>query len=430
MACKIRKGCDIGKHRGGGEVTNDFSNKTFHELLTTLSLIIDYQEGKQLYHAWRVAVVAKHLSDEATPDDSPWLFYAGLLHDVGITGIGDHPADHPDLRESELAPWLRHHSHIGARIVGEIPGLKHIARYIKDHHEWWNGKGFPDAKEGDEIPLHSQIIRMADSFDVMLRVRPKLTRTDMYEYYRSHSGKEFSKKLWDVFRRLNNKDMGMFFYEIDEDFKVPFKLKEVISELPAVNMPLEDSFVDSILKVFGVVTDAKHSYTAGHTERVRQYSITLAKILGLPDKEMRVIGRAAYLHDIGKVAVPVSILDKPGPLTEDEWKVMAMHTVYTMELIDGIEALWDLSPIAGSSQEFYDGTGYPDGLKGDDIPIGSRIIAVADAMDAMTTDRAYRKALGWDVAISELKRGSGTQFDPNVVDAAITYIAKEKLENE
>lgn len=143
------------------------NNKTFHELLTTLSLVIDYQQGRQLYHAWRVAVAAKYLSDEVTPKDSSWLFYAGLLHDIGVPGIGDHHAKHPELRENELSPWLRHHSHIGARIVDEIPGLKHIVPCIKDHHEWWDGKGYPDGLKGDEIPIGSRIIAVADAMDAM-----------------------------------------------------------------------------------------------------------------------------------------------------------------------------------------------------------------------------------------------------------------------
>ncbi len=412
----------------GKTVMPELNKKTFHELLTTLSLIIDYQGGKQLYHAWRVAIVAKYLSDEINIRDSQWLFYAGLLHDVGITGMGNHPAEHPDLKDSELSDSLRNHPLTGAKIVAEIPGMDKIVTWIRDHHEWINGKGFPEHKKGTDIHLSSQILRMADDYDLRFRVKPDLTRTDLYEYYRQHAGKEFKTELWDVFRRFNNKDMGIFFYEINDDAKIPFKLKELLEELPYTkHFNGDDEFIESILKVFGIVIDAKHPYTAGHSKRVRDYSIILSKRLGLNKREIKKIAMAAYLHDLGKIAIPLSILDKPGPLSKSEWKIMKKHTVYTMELIDSVDILWDLGPLAGYSQENYDGKGYPDGLKGKEIPIGSRIIAVADAMDAIKTKRSYKKALSWKTVIGELKKSSGNRYDPEIVYEAVAYIKEEQL---
>jgi HD-GYP domain-containing protein (c-di-GMP phosphodiesterase class II) len=397
--------------------------QAFQQIIATLSLIMDYQEGRQLYHAWRVAIVAKFIAEEAIPEKAGDIFYAALLHDIGIRAPGEHPSNFSDLIEaSKSYPWLRHHSTIGANIVKEIPGLEYIAPLIEDHHEWWGGIGFPAGKKGDEIDSESQIIRMADSFDLLLRNGEKTTKTDIYDYFRTHSGKEFSDSLWPSFLRFNTRNMGILFYEINEDSKVPLKFHEIFSELPSIEVGLSDDFTEKVLRLFGRLIDAKHAYTERHSEGVANYSRAIAERMGLSKEDIEVLYYAAYLHDFGKVAIPVSILDKPGPLAPEERKVVERHAVYTMELIHSIEAFWHLAPLAGYSQEHYDGSGYPDGLKRDEIPTGARIIAVADAIDAMTSDRPYRKALGTDVAIKELRRCSGTQFDPKVVEAAISFM--------
>ncbi|MCL4558632.1 MAG: HD domain-containing protein [Deltaproteobacteria bacterium] len=409
-------------------MTGKMNNSTLNQLLATLSLIIDYQGGEQLYHAWRVAIVAKYVCDEISPAESQWLFYAGLLHDVGITGIESHPARYPELEESHLSYWLRYHPVIGANIVEKIPGLSRVAPWIRDHHEWINGKGFPAHKREQSIHVNSQILRVADDYDLRFRTRAGLTRSDMYEYFRSHVGTEFSPHMWDVLRRLNSKDMGLFFFEVNDESRLPYKLKEIMHDLPAIDGTVsEDVSIDVILRVFGIVIDARHHYTAGHSERVREYSMILSKRLGIKGHELKSIARAAYLHDLGKIATPLSILNKAGPLNKSEWKTMRRHTIYTMELIDAVEALWELGPLAGYSQERYDGTGYPDGLKGSAIPMGARIIAVADAIDAIKTRRSYKRALSWRVVVRELKKSSGSMYDPEIIDHAIDYITEEKL---
>ncbi len=404
------------------------SNKNLDQLLTTLSLIIDYQGGEQLYHAWRVAIVAKCICDEISPAESPWLFYAGLLHDIGITGMNDHPARHPELTMSHLSHRLKYHPVIGAGIVGEIPGLNRVAPWIRDHHEWIDGNGFPAHKREQDIHVNSQILRMADDYDLRFRARAGLTRSDLYEFFRSRVGTEFSPAMWDALRRLNSGDMGLFFFEVNDESRLPYKLREILHDLPAIDRTMSgEAFIDVILRVFGIVIDARHRYTAGHSERVRQYAAILSKRLGIKGHELKDIARAAYLHDLGKIATPLSILDKAGPLNESEWRMMKKHTIYTMELIDAVEALWPLGPLAGYSQERYDGKGYPDGLRGSKIPLGARIIAVADAMDAIKTKRSYKEALSWKVVIGELQKSAGNRYDPEIIDHAIAYITQEKM---
>ena len=165
---------------------------------------------------------------------------------------------------------------------------------------------------------------------------------------------------------------------MDEN-RISEMLPEVIRDLPPFDLTSCDTDVRRIVKVFAQVIDAKHSYTAGHSERVAQYTYKLSKAMGLSEELARDYEIAAYLHDAGKVAVPKDILDKPTSLTSEEFKLMKRHPVYTMEIMSMVSALKDLVRVAGGHQERYNGGGYPDGSSGASIPFGARIMAVADA---------------------------------------------------
>jgi diguanylate cyclase (GGDEF)-like protein len=154
-----------------------------------------------------------------------------------------------------------------------------------------------------------------------------------------------------------------------------------------------------------------------HVERVSEMAGMLAIAVGQPTPEVQRIRLAAKLHDIGKTAIPAAILDKPSPLNEREWEFMHRHPVIGARIVSAAPALADTAPLIHSSHERIDGLGYPDGLKGENIPIGSRIIAVCDAFEAMTSDRPYHRGIGTDEALEELKHHAGTQFDATIVEA-------------
>jgi diguanylate cyclase (GGDEF)-like protein len=154
-----------------------------------------------------------------------------------------------------------------------------------------------------------------------------------------------------------------------------------------------------------------------HVEQTAECSAALAQALGQSEREVRRIRLAAKLHDVGKTAIPASILDKPGPLDEQEWAFMRRHTLIGERIVLAAPALANTAPLIRSSHERIDGHGYPDRLAGDNIPLGSRVIAVCDAYHAMTSDRAYRPGIGIDAALQELHRHAGTQFDTTVVEA-------------
>jgi len=173
----------------------------------------------------------------------------------------------------------------------------------------------------------------------------------------------------------------------------------------------------STLAALGAALDVRDAETKGHSERVVAYSLRLGRQLKLSEKEMIALEQGALLHDIGKIGVPDAILLKPGKLTPQEWEKMRMHTIIGVKIIKDIDFLQGAIPVVGQHHEHWDGSGYSNGLKGEEIALNARIFAVADTIDAMTSDRPYRKALPLEVVEKELRKYCGTQFDPMVVDA-------------
>jgi putative nucleotidyltransferase with HDIG domain len=178
---------------------------------------------------------------------------------------------------------------------------------------------------------------------------------------------------------------------------------------------LEHSY-DVTLEALGDALDLKDSETEGHSKRVTAYTIALARAIGINPAQIKVIARGAFLHDIGKMAIPDEILRKPGKLSQEEQEAMREHCTRGYQMLRKIPFLKEAAEIVFSHQEYFDGNGYPNGLRGNEIPIGARIFAVADTLDAITSDRPYRKARSFDAAREEILRFSGAQFDPAVVE--------------
>jgi putative nucleotidyltransferase with HDIG domain len=173
------------------------------------------------------------------------------------------------------------------------------------------------------------------------------------------------------------------------------------------------------------ILEAKDPYTKGHTERVASYSMALANRLNLPPEDLRRILFGSLLHDIGKMGLRDEIINKPGPLTPEEWVEMKLHPVVGAQIVEKMEFLTGAVDIVRHHHESWDGKGYPDGLAGEAIPYSARIVTVADSFDAMTTDRPYRKALTIAEALRRLKESSGIQFDPAIAKVFITYVREK-----
>jgi putative nucleotidyltransferase with HDIG domain len=191
-------------------------------------------------------------------------------------------------------------------------------------------------------------------------------------------------------------------------------VKARTDQLQAAMANLERSY-DITLETLGDALDLKDRETEGHSKRVTAFTIAIARAMGLPREQINTIARGAFLHDIGKIAIPDKILNKPGKLEPDEMTIMKEHAYHGYQIVKKIPFLAEAAEIVYSHQERFDGSGYPRNLKGAEIPLGARIFSVADTLDAITSDRIYRRKQTLQAAREEIHRWAGRQFDPEVV---------------
>ena len=226
---------------------------------------------------------------------------------------------------------------------------------------------------------------------------------------------------------LNNKRKGKKFTEEDLRLLSAFASQ---AALAIERSRLYEDLLSANLKTMQALAfalDARDDYTFGHSKRVTDYVLVVGEALGLQGRELKSLEYAASLHDIGKIGITDRVLRKPGSLTPEEFELIKDHTMIGANIVRPVEFLKEAVPLIYHHHERYDGKGYPAGLKGEEIPIGARILGVVDAFEAMTSDRPYRKALAPDVAIEELKRWAGIQFDPQVVEVFIEIYEKAEV---
>jgi len=211
---------------------------------------------------------------------------------------------------------------------------------------------------------------------------------------------------------LEARQLLLFAQELGDSFR---RERERAAELEHALSELQDAYLRTV-RSLAFVVEAKDAYTGQHLERCRVYGMALMRELGIGD-DQRSAEYGFLLHDAGKVGVPEAILNKPGPLTAAEWRIMRTHPLIGYQLIAGIPFLKVAAELVRYHHEMYDGSGYPEGLRGEAIPLAARVFSVVDAFDAMTTDRPYRSAMPATRAVEELERMAGSQFDPTVVAA-------------
>jgi putative nucleotidyltransferase with HDIG domain len=200
-----------------------------------------------------------------------------------------------------------------------------------------------------------------------------------------------------------------------------------IRQLNKTKLELEQMNAE-LLELMVTTLEARDPYTSGHSRRVQNYAVLIARALGLPEREVRLLSQAALLHDVGKIHEKYArILSKSDKLTPDEWALMQQHPIDGERLVSTMSRLKELTPAIRHHHEQWDGTGYPDGIAGDDIPLSARIIALADTIDAMTSVRPYRGALSEDQVRAELVRCRGRQFDPKLTDQILSHTLWKKL---
>ena len=203
------------------------------------------------------------------------------------------------------------------------------------------------------------------------------------------------------------------------------KLEVVNKELITAQEELKEAHL-AIMKALIVSEEARDPYISGHSRRVTKYAMAIADKMDMDEDEKKHLEYAGYLHDIGKIGISDAILHKPGKLDKDEWEVIKRHPVVGVDILEPLNFLPKEKKMIRHHHERYDGGGYPDGLKGGDIPFGSRILCVADSFDAMNSNRPYRPPMSREKIVSELETSRGTQFDPKIVDVFLALIEEDE----
>jgi HD-GYP domain-containing protein (c-di-GMP phosphodiesterase class II) len=241
-----------------------------------------------------------------------------------------------------------------------------------------------------------------------------LTRTA-----RSIAQRDFTQRA-EISSRTEIGELAATFNQMAED------IQRYIGNLKMASEQNRQLFIDSI-EMIAAAVDAKDPYTKGHSGRVSQFSVLLARELGLPEEEVDKIRISATLHDVGKIGIEDRVLKKPGVLTNEEFEIMKRHTVMGYEIVRQVKQLTEMLPGIRWHHEALNGRGYPDGIKGDELPLMVRIIAVADTFDAVTTDRPYQAGKEFPEALEILRKHAGTKYDPLVVDAMDSALGKGSL---
>lgn len=295
----------------------------------------------------------------------------------------------------------------GAKIARLLRFTDGVAEGIYSLDEHFNGNGKPGQLRGTAIPLYSRIALLSQVIDVF---HTESGRAGAIREANRRSGQWFDPELVEAFAQVAQDD-GFW-----RTLAGP-AIDRAVNELEPVSNgrqhPLDDDYLDDIAAAFGEVVDAKSPYTSGHSARVALYTDMIGETLGLSDARRRWLKRAALLHDVGKLGVSNSVLDKAGALDRAEWEAVRRHAQYTETILSRIGAFRELAEIAGAHHERLDGSGYPRGLPAADIRLETRIITTADIFDAITAVRPYRGAIPIPQALEMMSKTVGTALDPD-----------------
>ncbi len=400
---------------------SDRSGRAFYAgLLEALIEAMGTSNGYLFHHGPRSAVLALRLGQTFDLDrrELAELFFAAVLQDLGMIGLVEDawenptPVLSPDVRESVEVHPVR-----SADSISEIPYLEAVAPLVEAHHEWWDGTGYPGGLEKEEIPLRARILRLSDTVAALGEERPyrgpKDTDEIRAEVKRSR-GAEFSPEVADRF--LDLLDQGQI-HHFNEGFFHRSLLQAADYVLPSEVSPVS---TEQLLEIFGSLVDAKDPYTAGHSRRVAVFAEAVARKLDLPERVQSICRSAGYLHDVGKLSVPLRILTKNGPLDETERREVERHSLVGARILQSIPSLQHLTPACRYHHERWDGAGYPEGISEERIPLVAQILAVCDSYDAMTSGRAYRGSSSHGHAMEEIDASTGTQFGPRPAGSFLT----------
>ncbi|WP_242225175.1 HD-GYP domain-containing protein [Shinella zoogloeoides] len=437
------------------------------EIIEALSKALDMTEGQPEGHCIRCCYIGMHVGREIGLDDVQLhdLYYTLLLKDLGcssnaaricelyladdlnfkrdfklvdgsLTQVLRFVISHTGM-QSGLAERFRSILNIlqnggelsteliqtrcqrGAEIARQMRFSEGIAQGILGLDEHWNGGGKPNGLAGDYIPLFSRIALLAQVIDIF---HVSGGRKSALTEIKKRKGDWFDPSLVKAFIRVSENDV---FWDALSSSDVEAIV--LASEPGQHAIMADDDYLDDIAAGFAKVIDAKSPYTSGHSDRVALFTDLIAEEMGIGFEARRLLKRAALLHDIGKLGVSNSVLDKPGKLDDDEWLKMKRHAEFSEQILSTIGAFSEAALIGGAHHERLDGKGYPRGLTADNIPMEVRIVSTADVFDALTADRPYRAAMPIAKALAILWEDAGNSHDPICIEALQRALARVEL---
>jgi HD-GYP domain-containing protein (c-di-GMP phosphodiesterase class II) len=436
------------------------------ELIASLSYALDITEGQPPGHCVRACWIGMHIGRQAGMlDEQLWeLYYTLLLKDLGcssnaaricelyLTDDLDFKRDYKTVGDSlpQVLGFVLKHTGLKAGLAERFRSVMTILRdgpeiarelvatrcqrgadiarllrfpegvaegiYSLDEH--FNGNGKPARLAGEAIPLYSRIALLAQVIDVF---HTESGREGALKEARARAGQWFDPRLVQAFEQVAQS--GAFWSTLAGQ-----QIDEAVTALQPAGAgrqhALDDDYLDDIAIAFGQVVDAKSPYTSGHSARVALYTDMIGEALGLSMERRRWLKRGALLHDVGKLGVSNSVLDKAGALDRAEWDAVKLHAGFTETILGRIGAFRELAAIAGAHHERLDGSGYPRGLAADEIRIETRIITTADIFDAITAARPYRGAVPIPQALEMMRKTVGTALDPACYDALVRAVER------
>ncbi|HSG23033.1 MAG TPA: HD-GYP domain-containing protein [Azonexus sp.] len=434
------------------------------ELISALSHALDITEGQPEGHCVRCCWIGMHIGrDIGLSDNELWgLYYTLLLKDLGCSSnaaricelyltddlafkrdfktVGDslprvlqfvlkHTGLKAGLAErfrsvltimrdgSEIAQELiATRCQRGAEIARLLRFPERVAQGIYSLDEHFNGQGRPEGVAGEAIPVYARIALLAQVIDVFHTAGGPQAALDEI---RLRAGSWFDPRLVDAFEQIAE---AADFWQMlaATDINDAILALEPASHVAA----LDDDYLDDIAAAFGQVVDSKSPYTSGHSARVALYTDMIAEVLGLSDERRRWLKRGALLHDVGKLGVSNSVLDKPGKLDDEEWVAVKAHAMYTETILSRINAFAELARVSAAHHERLDGKGYPRGVMADEICLETRIITTADIFDAITAERPYRGAIPIPRTLEMMAENVGTAIDERCFEALKLALAR------
>jgi len=381
------------------------------DIITSLSEAVDLISPVVHNHHKQVAYIAFSIASQLglSNEEENNILLAGALHDIGALSI----KERLDALKFEINQPYQH-SETGYQLLKSFGPFSTIATLVRYHHVAWE-KGKGSEFDNKQVPLGSHIIHLADRVSVLIDKQEEILKQapNIIRKIEDNSGKKFVPKLVEAFKSAASKEY--FWFDLTSPSALTLFFSQRAKQIPFI---LGEKGLSGLTNLFSRVIDFRSSFTANHSSGVAATASALAKLIGFSEKECYLMKIAGYLHDLGKLAVPSEILEKPGILSAEERNVIKRHAFYTHRILETIDGLEIINIWASYHHERPDGNGYPFHYTAEDIPLGSRIMAVADVFTALTEDRPYRKGMEDNETLKVLQKLAGE----SALDAEVTSV--------